>query len=213
MILQNFLPEEAAHILAISSLAADSLDILNWSLDRFGIYSAKNGYWFDRERHKFASCSDGSTLAAWWTKVWRLNIPPKVKFFLWRTCHNWLPCMTNLARHGVPVQDLCPKCFKYNKNHFSLSLGVQILGFHQSLLLFCCCDPYIKEHGVFLFYFGLLSPVELERAGVVSCCDLAHLVSRNKWVHTNVKLLVDGVISWAKAFLAELEAIGKSGLY
>ncbi|KAL5808599.1 hypothetical protein ACOSQ3_029290 [Xanthoceras sorbifolium] len=99
MILQNFLPEEAAHILAIPSLAADSLDILNWSLDRFGIYSAKNGYWFDRE-------------------------------------------------------------------------------------------------------------LELERAGVVSCYDLAHLVSRNKWVHTNMKLLVDGVISWAKAFLAELEAIG-----
>ncbi|KAL5824985.1 hypothetical protein ACOSQ3_021048 [Xanthoceras sorbifolium] len=39
LILQNFLPEESAHILPILSLAVDSPDILNWSLDCFGIYS------------------------------------------------------------------------------------------------------------------------------------------------------------------------------
>ncbi|KAL5823103.1 hypothetical protein ACOSQ4_021003 [Xanthoceras sorbifolium] len=120
LILQNFLPEESAHILPILSLAVDSPDILNWSLDCFGIYSVKTG------------CSFAAAIPT----------SKDMEFFYF--------------------------------------------------ILACCHRLSLKE---------------LELLVVVIWCIW---LSRNKWVHNNVKLPADGVIAWAKAFLADLEAVGKS---
>ncbi|XP_050229268.1 uncharacterized protein LOC126678412 [Mercurialis annua] len=45
--------------------------------------------------------------------VWSCNMRPKVKQFLWRICHNALPCNLNLARRKLSIDGSCPRC----KNH------------------------------------------------------------------------------------------------
>ncbi|KAK9986836.1 hypothetical protein SO802_031787 [Lithocarpus litseifolius] len=44
-----------------------------------------------------------------WNKVWSLNVPPKVRVFLWRACSNCLPTK-NLHRHKVRVEMRCEIC-------------------------------------------------------------------------------------------------------
>ncbi|KAK1549604.1 hypothetical protein Q3G72_004632 [Acer saccharum] len=55
-------------------------------------------------------CSDPSLFQRCWLKMWNLNIPPKVKFFVWRLCNNALPSLSNLLVRKVVRDVMCPKC-------------------------------------------------------------------------------------------------------
>ena len=45
-----------------------------------------------------------------WRKLWQLNVPPKVRMFLWRACSNVLPTRENLHRWRVQVDPYCEIC-------------------------------------------------------------------------------------------------------
>ncbi|XP_075655192.1 uncharacterized protein LOC142625413 [Castanea sativa] len=49
-------------------------------------------------------------LSTLWNKLWTLNIPPKVRNFVWRACSNILPTRANLARRRVLIEPLCAIC-------------------------------------------------------------------------------------------------------
>lgn len=57
-----------------------------------------------------------------WMKIWNLNIPPKIKHFLWRSPRNCLPT-TLLAAKGVHCQFECSFCSQHfeNERHLFLS--------------------------------------------------------------------------------------------
>ena len=50
-------------------------------------------------------------LHAWtWKEIWSLNVPPKIRTFIWRACSNCLPTRDNLHRRRVrvePTYELC----------------------------------------------------------------------------------------------------------
>ena len=45
-----------------------------------------------------------------WKKLWSLNMPPKVRTFMWRACYNVLPTKSNLARQKVQIDLKCSFC-------------------------------------------------------------------------------------------------------
>ena len=54
-------------------------------------------------------------LKAWtdkptWKKLWILNVPPKVRTFMWRACSNNLPTRDNLRRRKVHSTGVCRLC-------------------------------------------------------------------------------------------------------
>ncbi|KAK3218996.1 hypothetical protein Dsin_012966 [Dipteronia sinensis] len=53
-----------------------------------------------------------------WKNIWNMELPSKIKIFLWKACHNWLPKMVNLARRRVSVDGFCPVC----KNNYETTL-------------------------------------------------------------------------------------------
>lgn len=60
-------------------------DRLVWHYDRKGTYSVRSGYKVTMEFKKVASSSTANNEEKWWGKLyWRLNIPNKVKIFIWR---------------------------------------------------------------------------------------------------------------------------------
>lgn len=54
------------------------------------------------------SSFDGST--SWWSKVWSLNVPPKVKIFMWKISRDFLATEGNLNLHHVPIGANCFFC-------------------------------------------------------------------------------------------------------
>ena len=45
-----------------------------------------------------------------WKRLWSLNVPSKVKTFMWRACYNVLPTKSNLARQKVQIDPKCSFC-------------------------------------------------------------------------------------------------------
>jgi ribonuclease HI len=45
-----------------------------------------------------------------WKELWGLNIPQKVKLFLWKACHNLLPVKDNLFKKRLSICNICPIC-------------------------------------------------------------------------------------------------------
>ncbi|KAL5549925.1 hypothetical protein UlMin_000101 [Ulmus minor] len=56
----------------------------------------------------FDSTSAGGS--NWWTTLWTLKLPPKIKKFLWRSCLNALPTKDNLVKRGIKTLQSCPRC-------------------------------------------------------------------------------------------------------
>ncbi|KAL5790306.1 hypothetical protein ACOSQ2_005194 [Xanthoceras sorbifolium] len=44
----------------------------------------------------------------WWTSIWNVNIPPKVRVFVWRLCQEAIRTLTNLSKSKIIVD---PNCF------------------------------------------------------------------------------------------------------
>ena len=45
-----------------------------------------------------------------WKEIWRLEVPNKVKNFMWRLCSNAVATNSNLYKRKVRADPLCPMC-------------------------------------------------------------------------------------------------------
>lgn len=73
---------------------------------------------------------------SWWTRVWKLNLPSKVKVFILRVFHGILPCFSALARWGVNYQHSCPICLACAETvEHHLWFCPMVLGFLGMLIL------------------------------------------------------------------------------
>ena len=78
-----------------------------WFGDRKGEYNVKNGY-----RRLLSSrnvISLGGTVGLW-KAIWGLEVPNKVKNFIWRANVNCLPTKLALKRKQIDISEICPIC-------------------------------------------------------------------------------------------------------
>ena len=74
-----------------------------WMHDSKGVYTVCNSY------KMLLPCSDISSSSIW-NRLWRLDVPSKVKHFMWRVLTNVLPTTENLLQKHVEVPTACPIC-------------------------------------------------------------------------------------------------------
>ena len=103
-----FNPVEAKMIKAIPLSSSNKVDTLIWPFNPSGHYSVKFGYKFLQE------CAENSHVPAqesiFWKKVWVLEVPSKVKKFIWRACREALPTRKNLQRRRIVPNGICDLC-------------------------------------------------------------------------------------------------------
>ncbi|GMN42308.1 hypothetical protein TIFTF001_011520 [Ficus carica] len=62
------------------------------------------------DRRRSVSTSWGVSDSSWWRKLWRSQVPNKVKIHVWRAYHDALPAMLPLSKRGIDADKLCPLC-------------------------------------------------------------------------------------------------------
>ncbi|XP_019177676.1 PREDICTED: uncharacterized protein LOC109172888 [Ipomoea nil] len=114
LISQIFIPRDAELILR-TPVCVEFNDDWFWMGDIRGAYSVKNGY---RRLGKINTPCD-----AVWNNIWKLQVPPKWRIFLWRAISNALPTITNLVRRRVEIPNVCPACGVFEEDWVELWLG------------------------------------------------------------------------------------------
>ncbi|KAI8031311.1 putative ribonuclease H protein [Camellia lanceoleosa] len=107
--------EDCEAILSIPVSSNDRDDTLVGHYDSKGSYMVKSGY---QEAIKQAHLGSNlpSSSSSWsekkWKFVWSLNLPSKLRHFLWKIYHNALATKQNLHHRYCANSDRCPMCLK-----------------------------------------------------------------------------------------------------
>ncbi|KAL5790036.1 hypothetical protein ACOSQ2_004924 [Xanthoceras sorbifolium] len=107
---QVFVAADRDSILEIPLSLGDCNDSLIWHFDKTGEYSVKSGYRVAAQEKLSLKGSSSCPDSKWWLALWNLNIPPKVKIFIWRVCHNAIPSLCNLCSRKIVVDPCCSRC-------------------------------------------------------------------------------------------------------
>lgn len=75
-----------------------------------GEYTTRTAYKLmeKAQRNNLPSCSSNVANNKLWKGLWSLQVPYKVKHFLWRATNESLPTLHNLLRRNVVKNSLCP---------------------------------------------------------------------------------------------------------
>uniref|UniRef100_A0A803QQ69 Reverse transcriptase n=1 Tax=Cannabis sativa TaxID=3483 RepID=A0A803QQ69_CANSA len=86
-------------------------DALMWHYTVNGDYTVASGYNLIQTEKQKAETSNKSIARGWWKSVWQSSITPKMKNFVWRVCHNWLPSKSELVKRGIQLDSICSGCW------------------------------------------------------------------------------------------------------
>ncbi|KAA3486162.1 reverse transcriptase [Gossypium australe] len=136
-LIDNLVDEYTAdRILAIPLTAHRTEDTLVWKYEGTGVYTVKSGYRVLTTSNVLpnstsASLSITSEATEGWqkdfyTSLWPLHVPEKIKIHIWRLFNNLVPHYGNLKRRKLVMNPVCPLCRDAIKdsNHLMWSCGV-----------------------------------------------------------------------------------------
>lgn len=106
LILDIFVEDKAYLILSIP-VHPEERDRWYWRKEKLGTYSVKSAYSLIQDSKTQHSTIGNSGL---WRRLWNLQIPPKIKSFLWRACSECFPTKDLLRARRVQVNILCSVC-------------------------------------------------------------------------------------------------------
>lgn len=111
-LLQHLFPFEEDRILLIKPSRTGAPDKRIWLKTKDGIYSVKSGYWAACDLLTAHTSPPMQPLDNFdWDKgIWKLNLAPKIKLFLWKLCCNALPVGECLAARNIPINAKCSRC-------------------------------------------------------------------------------------------------------
>ena len=87
-------------------------DTLVWPFTPNGHYTVNSGYRFLAEESSIFQLPHQSVLHSpvCWKKLWKMNVPNKIKNFVWRSCREALLTKANLYRRKITVDAICDQC-------------------------------------------------------------------------------------------------------
>lgn len=100
--------DEDVNAILVTPIPQDPIrDRIAWVMSANGHFDVKSGY---RPWSNQSSLSVSVPQNKGWSKLWMVNIPHKMRVFLWRLCRNTVIVRNRLRGKGVQVTILCPMC-------------------------------------------------------------------------------------------------------
>ena len=90
------------------------MDRIVWNGTSKGNFSICSAYHNIRELGKNSKedCSDDSGMKHLWKSIWNLQLPNKIRSFVWRVCRKALATKSNLEKRQITKDDICSQCGK-----------------------------------------------------------------------------------------------------
>ena len=104
-----------------------------WPHSQTGMYQACSEY------HLLCE-SQGNEVGKFWKSLWKLNIPKKVKIFLWRACTDSIPTMLNLCKWKIVPSSTCNHCHVREESVFHALWSCK-----AACSVWCSCFPTLPS--------------------------------------------------------------------
>ncbi|KAF9615683.1 hypothetical protein IFM89_026065 [Coptis chinensis] len=106
----------AQRILSIPILANQQVDSRFWAPNKYGLYTVKSAY------HKILERVDLDLVSDKWEfkEVWKLNVPYKVRFFIWQGLQHVISTADILHMHHFATDEYCVLCGFEKESHIHL---------------------------------------------------------------------------------------------
>lgn len=107
-----FCPRDVDLIICIPLSVRRPPDSLIWTGTKRGVFSVKSAYHLQLSLHNSqeAATSSRSSVHSIWSSIWAVKVPPKVKLFVWKACHDILPTRMKLFEKGISHSYSCLWC-------------------------------------------------------------------------------------------------------
>ena len=105
----EFSPQKAQTILGIPFSSRQVPDTLIWAGSTSRKYTTKSAYKL-LSRTPTIGPSNPSAHSSSWNHIWDLEVPNKIKHFIWRACCESLPIKKNLFTKKVTRNAVCDLC-------------------------------------------------------------------------------------------------------
>ncbi|CAN1223742.1 hypothetical protein LINPERPRIM_LOCUS2142 [Linum perenne] len=102
-----FVERDVEAILKLQPPCGEEEDQMLWRVSNNGEYSVKSAY---RLIHDETVANEGLRVEGEWDGLWKLDVPPKVRHWLWRSVRGVLPTTSSLRRRRIEVEDKCGLC-------------------------------------------------------------------------------------------------------
>ncbi|KAF4363981.1 hypothetical protein F8388_000564 [Cannabis sativa] len=90
-------------------------DDLIWHYTINGDYTVASGYNVTQIEKQGAETSNKSIVRRWWKEIWQSNLTPKMKNFVWRVYHNWIPSKSVLVKRDIQIDRTCSGCWNHDE--------------------------------------------------------------------------------------------------
>ncbi|KAF7835257.1 cAMP-regulated phosphoprotein-like protein [Senna tora] len=122
---QSFDTTVAEEILKIPLSKRVREDGWMWVLSNTGVFTVKTAY---KAMHQsYTSNNRWVAHKGVWKRVWNMNVPPKIRNFMWRACRNILPTCTMLRNRGIDVDSKCCMCNTEDETTWHALYGCSVL--------------------------------------------------------------------------------------
>lgn len=141
-----------------------------------------------------ATCSSIPKIGCWWhDQVWKWNIPPRVRVFIWLLLEEKILIWSNLQKRGFTRPSICPLCLNYEESLTHLFILYPFVMTVQSLLgdpfSQHCVDNATSIHNWFYRVFNQGKPL-----GRLACLYVWEIwKSRNKLLFENISMAASRV--------------------
>ena len=123
---EMFDTKEAASISRIPVSKLGSPVVLVWHHDNKGVYTVRSGHKLLCRSEAVEGNTHGEVNNETWKQFWSLNLPSKIKVFLWRILNEILPVKATLLIHKMVLLDnTCFRCFQAAETSYHALINVQ----------------------------------------------------------------------------------------
>ncbi|CAN1762563.1 Putative ribonuclease H protein At1g65750, partial [Linum perenne] len=155
-----------------------------WHHDAKGAFTIKSCYRFLKKGGTGAANRPDYQQQEWkW--LWRLSMPPKVKFFIWKVCSNLLATRENLIKRKCANNPICPMCSNEDESVFHLLFACE-----RTKVVWRELQPGISpptpQQQISGWFQTLLQNGQQERCIRAALCCWVIWKSRNEWCFQQV---------------------------
>ena len=111
-ICEEFLPHEVEAILSLPLSFNGKEDRLIWAKMTNGYYTTKSTYRLLLKVVEAAAPGTSNSMAQkpFWQELWSLNVPKKIRHFMWQAANDSLPTKKNLQKRNITQDPTCDCC-------------------------------------------------------------------------------------------------------